>query len=242
MLDLAGRTALKASARQLVATLFNLPPATTVVMTSTTTPPVVSLMLQVAGHLKAYSGMLSEMRCMGRLWGLLGLYFAGKKLVVKSRQSKQAVSEKATAMAEKSADEIAETSFDTALAYAQVIALIVFQASENVAFLSSRKVLPFSPVTQGKLAILSVRSWALYVGMEFGRLYIERSRKISSGAAAKDLTWASDWKKAFRRNASWAPLTIHWGMQNGPLPEILVGLFGAYPATSQMLDLWKSTA
>lgn len=237
VLEIVGRSALKATARQLVATLFKLPPATTVVMASTTTPPAVALTLQLAGHLKAYSGMLSEMRCMGRLWGLLGLYFASKKLVLKSRQqaSQNGASEKTT-------EEDVETGFDIALAYAQIISLVIFQASENVAYLSSKKVLPFSPATQGKLGLLSVRSWGLYVGMEVVRLLIERSRKQRSAITTKDFTWVESWKKAFLRNASWAPLTVHWGMVNGPLPDVLVSFFGAYPATSQMLELWKSTA
>ena len=247
-LELGGRTALRISARQLVATLFKLPPSTTVVVGSATMPPAVAWAMDLGGRFKAYSAMLSEMRCMGRLWGLLGLYFALKKLVVKHmQQSKVSQSEKVKekAAATGNTDAAAETQFDSLLAWAQVISLIVFQGAENVAYLSSKKVLPFSPKTQGRLAILSVRSWGLYVAMEASRLLIESSRKkaaLGPEAATKDVAWAEGWKKAFYRNLSWAPLTVHWGVAEGPLPDLLVSLLGFYPAASAMRDMWKSTA
>ncbi len=242
-LELGGRTALRASARQLVATLSQLPPSTTVVVGSATMPPLVSAAMSLGGRFKAYSAMLSEMRCMGRLWGLLGLYFATKRLVAKSLQPKtkqQSEKEKEKA---KSSNEVAESQFDGLLAWAQIISLIVFQGAENVAYLSSKKVLPFSPRTQGKLALVSVRSWGLYVAMEASRLLVEHSRKRALGpAAVKDAAWAEGWSKAFCRNLSWAPLTVHWGMAEGPLPDVWVSLLGFYPAASQMRDMWKSAA
>lgn len=236
LLEIASSATLKASSRQLIDSLFKLPPATTVVMASTTTPTSVATMMSLAAKLKAYSAMISEMRCMGRLWGLLGLYFAAKRLVAKSLSKTKADPEKASESA-------AEATFDTVVAYTQIISLIVFQACENASYLTTRKVLPFSPATQGKLALLSVRSWALYVGIEFGRLLIERARKQSSGVAVKDAEWSAQWKKTFLRNASWAPLTLHWGSTTGGfLPDVLVSFFGAYPATSQLIDLWKANA
>ncbi|CEJ82726.1 hypothetical protein VHEMI02775 [[Torrubiella] hemipterigena] len=237
LLEIASAATLKASSRQLIESLFKLPPATTVVMASTTTPTSVATMMSLAAKLKAYSAMISEMRCMGRLWGLLGLYFAAKRLVVKSLSKSKADPEKA------STESAAEATFDTVVAYTQIISLIIFQAAENASYLTGRKVLPFSPATQGKLALLSVRSWALYVFIEFSRLLIERSRKQSSGVAVKDAEWSAQWKKTFLRNASWAPLTLHWGSTTGGfLPDVLVSFFGAYPATSQLIDLWKANA
>ncbi|PNY19959.1 Uncharacterized protein TCAP_07435 [Tolypocladium capitatum] len=231
---------LQRSARRLVAMAFKLPPATAVVLSSTTPqPPLAAFALRLGGRFKAMAALLSETRTMGRLWGLLGLYFAAKKLILKSRAAKQQKG------LEKSADktqDAAEHVFDTLVAYAQVISLISYQAAENIAYLSSKKVLPLSPATQGRLSLISVRSWALYVAMELGRLLVERERKVSAAAAAKDVQWAAGWTKAFTRNLAWAPLTMHWSMRNGPLPDLAVSLLASYPSTGAMMDLWRETA
>ncbi|KAK2590432.1 hypothetical protein QQS21_011879 [Conoideocrella luteorostrata] len=240
VLEGVGGAAIRQSARRLVAMAYKLPPATTVVMASATPqPPLAALALQLGGRLKTLSAMISETRTMGRLWGLLGLYFAAKRLVLKSWAAKsKGNGEKTVADTRDSS----EATFDTLVAYAQIASLIVFQASENVAFLSSKKVLPFSPATQGRLALLSVRAWGLYVAMEGSRLLVERSRKQSSGVAAKDAEWAMRWNKSFYRNLSWAPLTVHWGSTSGGfLPDIAVSFLGFYPAVGAMADLWRDT-
>ncbi len=239
VLETLSRPVLQLSARRLVALAFKLPPATTVVLASAKPqPPLAAFALRLGGYFKAAAALLSETRTMGRLWGLLGIYFAAKRLVLKSCAKKQAEgSEKAV-----EAQDAGEALFDTLVAYAQVISLIAYQACENVAYLSSKKVLPFSPKTQGRLASISVRSWGAYVGMELGRLLVERSRKISSGAAAKDPKWASSWTTDFTRNLAWAPLTVHWSMEKGPLPDLAVSLLAAYPSIGAMKDLWRETA
>lgn len=240
VLETLSRPVLQHSARRLVTMAFKLPPATTVVLSSATPqPPLAAFALRLGGRFKALAALLSETRTMGRLWGLLGLYFAAKKLILKSRAAKQ---QKGSEKSAEKTQDAAEDLFDTIVAYAQVISLISYQASENIAYLSSKKVLPFSPATQGRLGLISVRSWGLYVGMELGRLLVERSRKVSSGAAAKDAQWAAGWTKSFTRNLSWAPLTVHWSMRNGPLPDLAVSLLAAYPSTGAMMDLWRETA
>ncbi|GAB0132578.1 hypothetical protein EsDP_00001010 [Epichloe bromicola] len=236
ILEGVGGAAIRQSARRLVALAYKLPPATTVVMASTTPQPsLAAVALQIGGRFKALSAVISETRTVARLWGLLGLYFAAKRLVLKSVAAK--------AEQQKDGEDSAESTFDTLVAYAQITSLIVFQASENAAFLSSKKVLPLAPATQGRLGLLSVRAWGLYVAMEGARLLVERSRKQSSGLAAKDAEWAQNWNKSFYRNLSWAPLTVHWGSTTGGfLPDIAISLLGFYPAVGAMTDLWKGTA
>ena len=230
VLETLSRPALQHSARRLVAAAYKLPPAATVVLaTAPSPPPAAALALQVAARLKAFSGMLSEWRTMGRLWGLLGMYFSAKKLLLKAR----------TQTADDDPEKRAAARFDTVVAAVQLAAIVSFQAAENAAYLSSRKVLAFSPVAQRQLARWSVRSWAVYIGIELGRLLVDRSRKLKAG---KDLAWQEEWNSSFTRNLSWAPLTLHWSMDQGPLPDLLVSLFAAYPATGAMRDLWRSTA
>ncbi|KAF4504410.1 hypothetical protein G6O67_007861 [Ophiocordyceps sinensis] len=236
LLETLSRPILRLSARRLVAAAFKLPPATTVVLSATAPrPPLAALALRLGGRFKALSAVISETRTVGRLWGLLGLYFTAKRLVLKSCAScRQRPGEKP--------HDDAEGLFDTLVVYAQLISLVVFQAAENLAYLSSKKILPFAPATQGRLSMVSVRSWSLYIGMELGRLLVDRSRRASGGAGTKDVAWASDWTKSFTRNLAWAPLTMHWGTPNGLLPDVVVSLLAAYPATGSMLDLWRQTA
>ena len=228
VLETLSRPALQQSARRLVAAAYKLPPAATVVLAAPSPPPAAALALQVAARLKAFSGMLSEWRTMGRLWGLLGMYFSAKKLLLRARTQTADDPEKRAA-----------ARFDTVVAAVQLAAIISFQAAENAAYLSTRKVLGFSPVAQRQLARWSVRSWAVYIGIELGRLLVDRSRKLKAG---KDMAWKEEWNSSFTRNLSWAPLTVHWSMDQGPLPDLLVSLFAAYPATGAMRDLWRSTA
>ncbi|EJP67500.1 peroxin 11C [Beauveria bassiana ARSEF 2860] len=240
LLDIGGRAALRSSARQLVAALFSLPPSTSVVLKPATMPRSIALVLDLAARLQAYSGMVSEMRTMGRLWGLLGLYSAVKGLIAARKQQKQT---------DALSDESAEKTFAALVAWAQTLCLVVFQVCENAAYLGSKKILPIKPLNQGRLAILSVRFWGAYVAMEVVKHLTERARRLSASggvkataAAAEEKRWQEDWRTAFYRNAAWAPLTMHWGTPGGLLPDVLVALFALYPATGGMRDLWRRTA
>ncbi|KAK5997478.1 hypothetical protein PT974_02839 [Cladobotryum mycophilum] len=231
VLESLSRTALHHSAQKLVAMAFKLPPSTTVLLSSATTPPGAAVAMRIGAQLKALSGLLSEARTVNRLWGLLGLYFGLKRLALKSRAKKTDAEASANA---------GESQFDSLVAYTQVLVLIFYQIFENLSYLGSKKVLNISPAMQGKLAVLSVKCWGGWIGIELARLVVERSRK--SGAEVKDAAWSSSWKKSFLRNLAWAPLTVHWSMPNGPLPDMAVSLLAMYPSTSQMVDLWRQTA
>ncbi|KAJ6781148.1 hypothetical protein PWT90_10339 [Aphanocladium album] len=247
LLELGGRAALRSSARQLVSALFALPPSTSVVIEAgATMPPVVAAALGLAARLQAYSGMVSEMRTMGRLWGLLGLYSAVKGLVAKTFAARKEAKEKGGGGADSLSDESAEQTFAALVAWAQVLSLVVFQACENLAYLGSKKILPIKPLNQGRLAILSVRFWAAYVAMEAVKHVVERARRLSpTGGVVKtqeQRAWQEGWRKAFYRNMAWAPLTAHWGTPGGLMPDVFVALFAMYPATGGLRDLWRATA
>ncbi|KAG6277056.1 hypothetical protein E4U48_001353 [Claviceps purpurea] len=257
LLETLSSAAIRQSARRLLARAHKvkLPPASTIPRPSLS---LAALALQLGARLKALSGLISETRTMARLWGLLGLYFAAKKLVRKSLAAKhQAGGTGEEKHALSSARDISpESTFDTLVAYAQLASLLVFQATENVSFLSSKKVLPLAGPSQGRLALLSVRAWGLYVAMEAARLLVERSRKKEEekkeeggekGKVNKDSKggreWEGQWKKSFYRNLAWAPLTLHWGSNGGGfLPDVAVSVLGFYPALGAMMDLWRDTA
>lgn len=242
VLETLSRPALRRSARRLVALAWKLPPATTVLLSSPVPqPPLAALALRLSGRLRAASAMLSETRTMGRLWGLLGIYFAAKKLLVASRR---AADRSRASDAPHDDDAAAERIFDTLVAYAQMATLVSYQACENAAFLAGKKVLPLSPKTQARLGSISVRSWGLYVAMELGRLLVERGRVVAGrgGCGTKSAEWSAAWFKSFTRNLAWAPLTVHWSMREGPLPDLAVSLLAAYPSVGAMRDLWRETA
>ncbi|RFU79557.1 peroxin 11c [Trichoderma arundinaceum] len=233
VLETLSRNALRQSAQKLIAMAFQLPPATTVVLSSAPAPPGAALALSLATKFKALSGLLSEARTINRLWGLLGLYFALKRIIARPR-AKKTDSEK------EGSDSVVEARFDTVFSLTQIVTLILYQVFENLAFLGSKKAIDLKPTTMGKFGLLSVRCWGTYTFMELFRLLLERTRK---SAKAKDAAWAKTWNKSFFRNLAWAPLTVHWGIPGGgPLPETLVGLLAMYPSMGQMVDLWRETA
>ncbi|KAG6028748.1 hypothetical protein E4U40_000871 [Claviceps sp. LM458 group G5] len=260
VLETLASATIRQSARRLLALALALaykpPPASTIIKASTIPRPSLSLAalaLQLGARLKTLSGLISETRTMARLWGLLGLYLAAKKLVRKSvvaakRHSGETGGEKNAVRTAR--DVSPECTFDTLVAYAQLASLLVFQATENVSFLSSKNVLPLAGPAQGRLALLSVRAWGLYVAMEAARLLVERSRKKEEGGEGKlnedskgGMEWEMQWKKSFYRNLAWAPLTLHWGSNGGGfLPDVAVSVLGFYPALGAMMDLWRNTA
>ncbi|KAM0253377.1 hypothetical protein ACHAQJ_007272 [Trichoderma viride] len=234
VLETLSRNALRQSAQKLVAMAFQLPPATTVVLSSAPAPAGAAIALGLANNLKALSGVLSEARTINRLWGLLGLYFALKRIITRPRP-KKIESEKG----EETGSAVA-AHFDTVFSLTQIVTLILYQVFENLAFLGSKKAIDLKPATMGKFGLLSVRCWGSYVFMELTRLVLERARKSRD---AKTSAWATTWNKSFFRNLAWAPLTIHWSIPGGgPIPDALVGLLAMYPSTGQMVDLWRETA
>ncbi|KAL6890958.1 hypothetical protein GGI43DRAFT_210977 [Trichoderma evansii] len=235
VLESLSRNALRQSAQKLVAMAFQLPPATTVVLSSAPAPPGAAFALSLANNFKALSGVLSEARTINRLWGLLGLYFGLKRIIGRMRPKKiESEKEGSGAVVEAAAP------FETIFSLSQIVALILFQVFENLAFLGSKKAIDLQPATMGKFGLLSVRCWGTYVFMELSRLLVERARKSPE---LKTAAWAKTWNTSFFRNLAWAPLTVNWSIPGGiGLPDAAVALLAMYPSTGQMVDLWRETA
>lgn len=256
----AGITTLRYKARQLVALVLSMPRSSSDASTSAAKlvigpAPDTSLAAQFLGvseRLKALSGMLSDVRAFSRLWGLIGMYFWAKRLIGASKANVPASSQPPKML-------------DTIVAYASLITCIVFQSMENVAYLGSKKVLPVSPKTQGDLFRWSSRFWALYVGLDMGRLLRElidrrntqQQRRVTGAKAAtenmdpaaateagkthdeEEKVWLAKWRRQFLRQCAWAPLTLHYSSEKGLLSEALVGLIGSIPGFIQVGELWN---
>ncbi|KAI1816756.1 hypothetical protein GGS20DRAFT_536091 [Poronia punctata] len=236
--------AIQRSADRFIALANALPPSTTLIFSAKALPSSsVALVLELSKRLRALSGLTSEARTILRLWGLLGMYFWARRLVLKLRNP--------TAQA----DGKPESKLDTTIAWTQLTTCIIFQALENAAYLSSKGIFGMSPKAQGKAAIWSARFWGSFVGIELIRLYYDsvkrgrrtRSEKFAGGKTvavveSEERDWNDNWRKSVVRNLAWAPLTLHWSLPQGLVSEMAVGALASIPGVIQMRDLWRNTA
>lgn len=184
-----------------------------------------------ADGLRALSALLSEFRMFTRLWSLLGLYLSLKRLAGR---------EVSGAGAELGA-------YDRVLPWLQLGSGIALQVLENGAYLSMKGVLKWDPATTGWAFTWSARCFAASVGLEIGRLLVEKIRKETGDKGEKDVAaemaaWRSEWTASFVKMCSWAPLTLHWSIEGGVVSEMAVGALGTVPGIIGITRLWRSTA
>lgn len=240
--------AIQRSARQLLAIAEALPPSATLIFSAKTFPsPNVALILRIARRLKALSVLLSDIRTFMRLWGLLNMYLWGRGLVQEWRRSRS--QDPAEGKAAKTSTDRVETT----VAWAKLVSCVAFQALENGAYLASKGLLDWAPATQGKAARWSARFWGAFVGMELGRLFYESHKrgkrsarerignKTVAAAEQEEREWSAAWRKSIVRYLAWAPLTVHWGSEQGLVSEMTIGALGSIPGCIQMRDLWMKT-
>ncbi|OAL70472.1 hypothetical protein A7D00_5438 [Trichophyton violaceum] len=200
-------------------------------------------------HLLALASLVSETRTSLRLLGLLPLWAWGSS-TYKSPP----------------ADPVLR-----AIAYGQVLACVLFQLLENVAFLASKGVLSKRAVERwgslSKWSIWSVRAWLVHVLLEFVRL--ARESQIAAAAegqksqagAKKDIGEAEKgvrektkeeavkmaakfkaWRKSMVNNLAWLPLCLHWSVDGGiGVPASLEGVLSLTAGAWGIHDLWLST-
>ncbi|KAH8894868.1 hypothetical protein GQ53DRAFT_792713 [Thozetella sp. PMI_491] len=232
--------ALRRSAREWIALVAALPPRATILFTSDESAKLPSTAaaaaaLVLAQRLRALATLLADVRTAMRLWGLLSMYLWGRRLVLKHLAARKAkATEKGT--------EPQETAAETALAWAQFLSCTAYQVLENGAYLASKGVLGWAPATQGRASRWSVRCWALFVGLELGRLVAEGLGDGKDGRIKKTAVEVETWRKNLVRNLAWAPLTVHWSLEKGFASETAIAMLGSVPGMIQMRDLWRSTA
>ncbi|KAI5926356.1 hypothetical protein F4810DRAFT_532171 [Camillea tinctor] len=268
LLETATRPAIKRNVSQLMALAFSLPPTATLVFNSKTLPsPGTVFALALSRRLKALSVLLSDARTFLRLWGLLGMYFWGRRLVHKWRESRvseyhqqsqpsQQPTQSQQQPVEKKTSSSSTDRLETSIAWAQLLSCVVFQALENGAYLASKGVLGLAPSSQAKAFRWSARFWGTFVGLELGRLWYEayrrgrrtRAEKFGGGEKSaavverEERDWSEAWRKSVIRNLSWFPLTLHWSLEQGLVNELTIGALASIPGYIQMRDLWRRTA
>ncbi|KAK9246731.1 hypothetical protein V1506DRAFT_534140 [Lipomyces tetrasporus] len=177
----------------------------------------------VAVRMRALSSLISDVRIFHRLWGLIGLL----RWAIATLQAppKDAVLK--------------------AVAFTQVVSNIIYQPLENIAYLGSHGIIPFSKAKINRLWVVSSRLWAAHVILEFVRLarvkYLAKKdvseqsgEKVTDGHTADTL-----WRRQLIVNAAYFPLTIHWSLETGLLTDLAVGALGTIAGGARLVPLWK---
>ena len=115
----------------------------------------------------------------------------------------------------------------------------------------------------------SARAWGVYVGLELGRLGWEARKwkakgkgdgervggndggkgkgeaelvvKEKDGQEEKGVDWEK-WKREVGVNAAYAPMTVHYSLENGVLSEGAIGALGVVVAWLTMGKAWRECA
>lgn len=186
-----------------------------------------ALLQGTATRTRALSSLISDIRIFNRLWGLV-------PLAVWAADTARAPPTDAVLRA---------------VAYTQVAANILYQPLENVAYLAMHGVLPgVSDRAQTLLWIYSCYLWAAHVVLDFVRVAREyqlakrEERKAKGGKPYKSkVSWKSWWQPLVI-NMSYLPLTVHWSLEAGCLPDIAVGFLGASAALASIYPRWTAIA
>ena len=199
-------------------------------------PTSTKLIAQTVGSAKAVSDLISDYRIFVRLWSLVGIYTWGRTTYQDPLPENAGAKEKTL----------------RALTWASITSCVVCQVLEAGAYLSSKGALTSARWTgeagkarENEWWIWSARFWAAYVGIEVVRLGVMRyNRSPSSSApvvngdgekedkirleesirAEKEENWA--WWKDLVSNLAYAPMTVHWSLEQGLLGDAGIGLCG----------------
>ncbi|KAK9324300.1 hypothetical protein V1517DRAFT_351459 [Lipomyces orientalis] len=177
----------------------------------------------VAVRMRALSSLISDVRIFHRLWGLIGLL----RWAIATMQAPP------------------NDAVLKAVAFTQVVTNIIYQPLENIAYLASHEIIPFSKAKINRLWVVSSRLWAAHVILEFVRLarvkYLaKKDVSEQSGEKATDGKTADTlWRRQLIVNAAYFPLTIHWSLETGLLTDLAVGALGTIAGGARLIPLWK---
>lgn len=207
------------------------------------------LLAQTVGSSKALAGLIADYRIFVRLWGVVDLYAWARD----------------TWRSPLAGDANRKERLVRGTTWGAIATCVLFQVLENGAYLASKGVLTGEAWAgeAGKRRetwwwVWSCRFWAAYVGCELVRLGIERAYReerlemVGDGekedkmmveqekriARQRNFTW---WKELIS-NLAYAPMTLHWSVEEGLLSELQVGIFGTIAGSARLVDAWRKTA
>ncbi|POY73210.1 hypothetical protein BMF94_3543 [Rhodotorula taiwanensis] len=151
----------------------------------------------------------------------------------------------------------------------QAWSMMAYYPLEHLYYLAGKGVFKISPARIGKIAVWSCRFWAAYVVLQifhirrsFQLLGEERTRvvraareRVRTGSATSDelqrekadLQRLAAQEKSLKNDcwvqAGYLPLTAHWSLPGGLLPNnAWVGVCGTVAAVAGLNGVWKRTA
>lgn len=211
--------------------------------------PSTKLLAQTVGSSKAVADLIADYRIFVRMWGLLGLYTWARDTYLSPLPKDAGQRDKLL----------------RATTWAAIASCVVFQVLENGAYAASKGMLTSESWTgeAGKRRetwwwIWSSRFWAAYVGCELLRLVIERAYReprvevAGDGEKEDKLRLEQEKKEAHSQSFTWwkdlvsniayAPMTLHWSVEEGLLSELQVGVFGTIAGGALLAHAWRKTA
>jgi hypothetical protein len=213
-------------------------------------PTSTKLIAQAVGSSKALSEVISDFRIFARLWGVLGLYTWARDTYQEPLPQDAGRKEKLL----------------RALTWTAIASCVGFQVLENGAYLSSKGALTTASWTgevgkarENRWWFWSSRFWAVYVGVELVRLGVERYYKttpVTEGHGDGEKEDKIQWEEALRKeelrnwlwwkdlasNVAYAPMTVHWSLEQGLLSDWGVGACGIVAGGALLADAWRKTA
>ncbi|KAH7384379.1 hypothetical protein DE146DRAFT_668458 [Phaeosphaeria sp. MPI-PUGE-AT-0046c] len=213
-------------------------------------PTSTKVMAQVVGSSKALADTIADYRIFVRLWGVVGLY-TWARATWRERLPEGASGKEKTLRG---------------LTWAAIASCVGFQVLENGAYLSSKGALTTASWTgdagkarENKWWLWSSRFWAAYVGVELVRLAVVRlyreEKVVESGldGEKEDKIKAEErtkqeklqnwlWWKDLASNMAYAPMTVHWSLEQGLLSDWGVGACGMVAGGALLADAWRKTA
>lgn len=209
-------------------------------------PTSTKLIAQAVGSSKALAAIIADYRIFVRLWGCIDLYTWARATYFNPLPVQASSKEKIL----------------RSVTWAEIASCVAFQVLENGAYLSSKGVLTSAgwtgeagKVREIKWWVWSSRFWAAYVGLELVRLGVERfaSAGLESEPSVDDgekedklrkeekrlQNWL--WWKDLASNIAYAPMTLHWSVEEGLLSDWAVGACGVVAGGALLLESWKKT-
>ncbi|EDU48450.1 conserved hypothetical protein [Pyrenophora tritici-repentis Pt-1C-BFP] len=182
---------------------------------------------QVLGGSKALAEVISDYRVFVRMWSLVGLYtwaratYSDPLAVGAGRKEK----------------------ILRALTWSSIASCVGCQVLENGAYLASKGVLTgdgwvgeAGKKRENKWWTVSSRLWAAGVGdgEKEEKIEVEERKK-----SKKLESWR--WWKDLVSNIGYAPMTLHWSVEEGLLSELGVGACGMVAGGALLVDAWSRT-
>jgi hypothetical protein len=203
--------------------------------------------------MKALVAVIDDHRIFVRLWALLGLYAWARSLC----SSPPSPRSPTTATRKER--------FLRLLAWSQIASLVLFQVLENAAYLASKGALTGASWADGRREarwwMWSCRGWGVFVALELVRLAVGRyspseekadeARVLADGEKEGKLMAEErekarreverDWRRDLVSNVGYMPLTLHYSVEGGFLPDWAFGILGVAGAGALLVDAWGKT-